>query len=374
MASRFRILVSYGAILCCSLGYGQGRDIAFTVTDGDTTATLHLGLDPAATDGIDAGLGEAELPPAPPAGAFDARFTGTDIGLDLKQGVLKDYRSGTVSSIGVRTHELLYQVGEGTTITIGWNMPADVTARLQDLVTGKVINVFAKGTGSFTLTNPALYPKILLTVHYKPILAQAKVFLQGPFNTGTGEMNKSLNVAGLLTSHFGAGKYPVSAVDSVNIEIRNAAVASEATVRRFAPAWVMSNGTLRNFADTAMTEVAWDSIAEGSYYIVIRHRNHIAAMSANAVTLNSTSALYDFTTGLVQYFNNDACYLAAGVYGLWGGDADCNGDVGATDRTATWNERNQVGYVLSDVDLSGDVSAPDRTMTWNNRNKFSQVP
>ena len=36
--------------------------------------TLYFGLDQTATNGIDVHLGESDLPPYPPAGAFDARW------------------------------------------------------------------------------------------------------------------------------------------------------------------------------------------------------------------------------------------------------------------------------------------------------------
>jgi hypothetical protein len=378
MHNKLRITVACMTIMCCSLAYGQSRDIALTVTDGDTTATIHFGLDPGATDTIDAGLGETELPPMPPDGAFDARFIGNDIGIDLKQGVVKDLRAGTTSSIGVRVHELRYQLGEGTTITIGWALPADVTARLQDLVTGTIVNVFMSGTGSFIVTNPGVLTKLKLTVHYKPVQVQLKVFLQGPFNTGTGTMNKALSTGGVLTTHFGAGKYPVNAVDSVSIEIRDAQSGSGSTIQRFAPAWLLTDGSIRDFADTAMTKVAWDSIAEGPYYIVVRHRNHLAVMSHDAVALSTTSALYDFTTGQDKaYGTNPMKGMGTGStapFALYGGDANGVGGVTILDRAVWRTQNSQTGYLSADFNLSGDVSILDRAL-WRLTNSLaSQVP
>lgn len=372
MEKRLRIVLACIALLCCSTGYGQSRDIALTVTDGDSVGILHLGLDATASDGIDAALGEAEQPPMPPAGALDARFVGTDIGVTLGQGTVKDFRNGDNSSVGVRIHELAYQVGKGTTIAIGWNLPSDVTGRLQDIVTGTLINVRMTGTGSFTVTNPSVYSKLKLTMHYKPVHLGLKVFLQGPFIVSA--MTKSLNTAGWLASRFGAGKLPSNAVDSINIELRNAAVGGSATIRRYVPAWLLTDGSIRMFKDTATALVEWDSVAAGSYYIVVRHRNHLAVMSASALSLSATTTLYDFTTGLTQYYAGEAALLTTGVYGMSCGDADGSGDVAAGDRTLTWNGRNQTGYLNADVDLSGDVAAGDRTLTWNNRNKSTKVP
>ncbi len=108
-------------------------NIPIVVTDGFRSKTLYFGLDPTATDGIDTNLDEMEQPPLPPSGIFDARFVGYDINIpELGEGVLKDYRNGTDTTKGQKIHELRYQVGSGTTITISWNLPNGITGLLQD--------------------------------------------------------------------------------------------------------------------------------------------------------------------------------------------------------------------------------------------------
>ena len=81
---------------------------------------LHFGFNPSATAGIDPGLDEYELPPLPPMEAFDARFIGDDIGTDLGQGVMSDFRPVTALSSVNATYELRYQVGKGTVVVIRW--------------------------------------------------------------------------------------------------------------------------------------------------------------------------------------------------------------------------------------------------------------
>ena len=49
-------------------------DIPFSASDGSRTQILNVGLDPAATIGIDPALGESDLPPFPPAGVFEIRY------------------------------------------------------------------------------------------------------------------------------------------------------------------------------------------------------------------------------------------------------------------------------------------------------------
>jgi hypothetical protein len=140
-------------------------DYAITVTDGTGHQELRFGLDPTATDGIDA-LDQAAPPPGP-LGTFDARFVGTDVGIStMDQGVFKDYRQGGPTTKGTRLHEISYQVGSGTSITINWNLPSGVTGRLQDIITGSLIDVSMSGSGNYTVTNPGPFSHLKMTITY----------------------------------------------------------------------------------------------------------------------------------------------------------------------------------------------------------------
>lgn len=136
-------------------GTSQGRD------------TLRFGLDPSATDGIDAGLGEFQLPPPPPTGIFDCRLVGEDISLpQLGQGMDRDYRQGTDIYVGNKLHELKFQRGSSaTSVTISWNLPAGITGKLSDLVGGAIVNDTMVGSGSVNITNGAVN-KLYMRIYY----------------------------------------------------------------------------------------------------------------------------------------------------------------------------------------------------------------
>ncbi|HTP12796.1 MAG TPA: hypothetical protein VMM37_04180, partial [Bacteroidota bacterium] len=168
-------LACIAALLCfyASIAVAQTPqlDLLLTVQDnGGTSRELHFGIDPTASDSLDSALGEEELPPLPPASVFDARFIGDDIGIDLGEGSLRDYRSGDVSALSVRTYELRYQVGTGTTVTIAWHMPIGAVGLLQDVIVGTLVNVPMTGDGSYTVSNPNALPKLKMTVTYAFIL------------------------------------------------------------------------------------------------------------------------------------------------------------------------------------------------------------
>ncbi len=142
-------------------------NIPLNVSDGYRTRVLYFGLDPTATNGIDAHLDEMEQPPLPPTGIFDARFIGQDINIpELGEGVLKDYRPGSSNYQGQQIHELRYQVGSGTTITISWNLPAGITGVLQDFFGGIVVNKTMSGKDSLVVSNPGIVNKLKMTVTY----------------------------------------------------------------------------------------------------------------------------------------------------------------------------------------------------------------
>jgi hypothetical protein len=214
-----------------------------------------------------------------------------------------------------------------------------------------------------------------------PTVVNTKAWLEGPYSSGS--MTMLLRTAGYIPlaqpysaapwSYSGTESvvsFPANVVDWVLLELRTGTGSGTMQARR--AAFIKSDGTIVDVDGTSA--VKFTTVSPGTYYIVIRHRNHLAVMSASGVALTPTSALYDFTTALTQYYGTDAKLLATGVYGMYGGDATASGDVASPDRDATWNGRNGAGYLLADVDLTGDVAAPDRNLTWNNRNKSTQVP
>ena len=211
------------------------------------------------------------------------------------------------------------------------------------------------------------------------ILAKVKVFLEGPYQAG-GSMTTLLKTAGSIptTSPYADARtvtsVPDGITDWVSVELRITAEGPSVKQRSF---FLKSNGSIVD-TDGTTTDLEIPDLAAGSYHILVRHRNHLAVMSFEAQALSSSSpALYDFSTGLGQYYGTDANrakVLETGVYGMIAGDANGLGTVDASDRSATWNDRNQNGYLNADCNLSGTVDASDRSITWNNRNKSTGVP
>jgi len=138
--------------------------------------TLYFGLDQTATDSIDFLLGESDLPPFPPVGAFDARFI---LPKNNFSGLLSswiDYRfAAGLPYSGTIEHRLKYQSKGGATIMyFNWNFPPEVTGLLQDLLNGTFVDVPLSGSGVYELSDFVVFNQLKLIINYDNIITEIK--------------------------------------------------------------------------------------------------------------------------------------------------------------------------------------------------------
>jgi len=129
-------------------------------------------------------------------------------------------------------------------------------------------------------------------------------------------------------------------------------------------------------ADDGTTEQITVNVSPGDYYIVIEHRNHLAVMSAGSVQLSSgSSTLYDFTTGSEKFYGTDGgVEIEPGIWAMYGGDSNQDGNITVSDNNIVMNNRNQEGYEDGDTNLDANVTVADNNLVMSNRNKSTQVP
>jgi hypothetical protein len=149
-------------------------------------------------------------------------------------------------------------------------------------------------------------------------------------------------------------------------------------MRVFVPAWLLTDGTIRDFADTTKTYVKFGGVPSGNYYVVVRHRNHLAIMSSVSVSIDGsvTPVVYDFSTGQGQAYGTNAQRLVGTRYAMPGGDGTRDGSVNALDRNTVWRVQNGTnGYLDGDFNLDGGVDAFDMNLIWLlNNGSATQVP
>lgn len=210
-----------------------------------------------------------------------------------------------------------------------------------------------------------------------------KVLLEGPYD-GAGGMTDGLRAAGLLpgTQPYTAQGYAfvgspgaggaVSAgvfgvtgsnaiVDWVVVELREAG--TPAHVVASCAALVQRDGDVVALDGTSPVSM---EVAPGNYHVAIRHRNHLGAMTANALALGGTATSVDLTTAVLATFGTDAQRSIGGINVLWNGDVTFNHQLRYT---GTGNDRDPIlvrvggttpnnalsGYYPEDTNLDGLV-------------------
>lgn len=212
-----------------------------------------------------------------------------------------------------------------------------------------------------------------------------KLWLEGPYSSGA--MQTGLNASNLLplnqpfnnapwnySGAESAADIPDGIVDWVLVELRNDTTAASVVAAR--AAWLQSNGSVLDI--DGITPLTFD-VPHGNYYVVVHHRNHLSIMSAAALALNEASPLYDFTTAQSQaYGANPMKELEPGVFGMYAGDADADGNIDAADRDFAWRAQNGTPWEYGksgDFNLDSGIDASDLNLFLRpNLGKSTRVP
>jgi len=168
---------------------------------------------------------------------------------------------------------------------------------------------------------------------------------------------------------------PADMVDWVLVELRE--TTSGATVGQ-AVGCLLTDGSVTDTTGTNGLEFAGLE-SSTSYYIVVRHRNHLDVMSNSAVTINedNSGTEFDFTVSGANYGGDGlGAKLIGSDYAMFAGDGDGNNQVQTTDKSSTWiSETGQSGYKAADFDMNGFVQTTDKSAFYqSNVGKASQVP
>lgn len=164
-------------------------------------------------------------------------------------------------------------------------------------------------------------------------------------------------------------------VDWVLVEFRNQISGGQSKYRT---GLVLTSGKIVNYVDGSPIKI--DS---GNYYIVIRHRNHLAVITKDEQFLTPTLHSFDFTRAELLFGGSNAAKLVDDAFSgrryfaLIAGDANGDGFVNELDynasNEATWQQHDAEGYVNSDTDMNGIVTTRDANYSWNNRDRESLV-
>jgi hypothetical protein len=184
-----------------------------------------------------------------------------------------------------------------------------------------------------------------------------KVYLEGLYN-GADAMRQAHDETG---PHFGAG-----IADHVRVELHSAIVPF-GVAYTYNDANLNTDGTL-SIGTIPLTET-------GSYYIVVKNRNHIETWSAAPVAFTGAGPfVYDFSTAASQAYGSNMKQMGT-VYAVWAGDVTQDGHVDGSDMAAVDNASTLIlkGYNAEDANGDGSVDGSDMAIIDNNSTAIISV-
>lgn len=237
--------------------------------------------------------------------------------------------------------------GSSTTLVMPV-VPLAAAVGYSNLTFGAVV---APVTGETNLANNVAYLTYAGTVLPGGVVLNVKALLQGAYESSTGLMQDKLRQQNLIplnqpygtvtggnsvytfinsgsettTSSVLAVTGTNAIVDWVMVELRSAA--NPQTVVATKPALIQRDGDVVSSTD-GVSPIQFANLTSGSYYVVVRHRNHLGVMSAQAIQLTSNTTLVDMTNLTNVYkkagYGNYPEYVQNGKAMLWAGNT--NGD------------------------------------------------
>lgn len=220
------------------------------------------------------------------------------------------------------------------------------------------------------------------------VSVSVKTVLEGCYDTSTGLMDDYYITDGILgtTDPYGLNTTISSSVmaltgldavvDWIKLELRDA---NDSTIVVAEKAVLLQRN--RSLIDAeGNSDISFSDLSASSFYVSIKHYNHLGVMSATAVDLSS-GALLDFSSPLtlVYTFGGEAQREINGTMVLWAGDANGDGKVNAVDNNLFWKLQNGSPFIYgttnSDFDLNGNINAIDINFYWRfNNSLIEQIP
>ena len=213
--------------------------------------------------------------------------------------------------------------------------------------------------------------------------ANFRVFLEGPFN-GT-NMTPSLSTNLVLTNQLvptigmlADYTVPANAVDRIGFIAQDSATLAYADT---AYAWLISDGSIRDYATGTRNYVTFSKANTTSrYFMIAQHRNHLPASSKSVILASAAPAgwTYDYTKGV--YGGGALFQLGANVWTLYASDPYKSSKnqtdvidllrVSSDNDAGTYRQAGLYYYRYTDLNLDGVVNANDRQIANTHNNKL----
>jgi hypothetical protein len=185
------------------------------------------------------------------------------------------------------------------------------------------------------------------------------LFVEGLY-AGAGMMNPAMEFNGTAM----VPKWGPTIADQITVELHDAAT--------YATVIYTASNVVLNTDGTATFTIP--GVYGGSYYITVKQRNSISAVTAAPVAMADVVS-YNFTDLANKTFGSNMKLMSGNKWAMFGGDANADGVVDALDFIAVENDALSfvIGYVLTDLNGDGAVDALDLIIAENNAFNFVSV-
>lgn len=262
----------------------------------------------------------------------------------------------------------------------------------------------AAGTYFFTVKDkfcPSLQTAVRTITYLDSAFIRTKVLLEGAYRKDQQKMVSALWPDKLPNENWG-GKWPQlgerKGIDWVTLEIREEDVVRGKVV--FSGQFLLlDDGTVVGRDGKETLAIANTDFSK-SYYLVVKHRNHLAIGSRRALKLamkREEAVLMDMRlldNIYISYgdLQQHVCWLGQAdrlsLFGMYVGDVFENALISINNvNEGIWQTEDKRGYYKADVDFDGVVTVPrnldeidapgfetnDLSKIYNNRDKFSEI-
>jgi hypothetical protein len=183
--------------------------------------------------------------------------------------------------------------------------------------------------------------------------ARIRVFLEGFYDTGTGEMRKAKDFDGGIVD-----KFEGTIADKITVELH--------TPGSYGVNPYVFTGI--NLHQDGYAYFAATGLSATNYYVTVKHRNHLETVSAAPVNFAFGGITYDFTTAASQAYGNNQKTMSNGKFAIFAGDINQDGQVTGADRSLVNTDVIDIakGYRVTDVNGDGNISGADRSLVNTN--------
>ena len=125
---------------------------------------------------------------------------------------------------------------------------------------------------------------------------------------------------------------------------------------------------------TGTASMNFNRVTTGNYYIVVGHRNHLETWCKYPQSfVGGTPLSYDFTTAATQAYGDNMKQVGS-VWVLYGGDANRDGSIDASDISVFILQFGNLGYYGADFNGDGSVDATDIIIIVQNFGLIKMTP